>query len=512
MTDRPKRHFEVLLTAEEAYPALEREFMAAQDSIIAGFRIFDASTRLRSDEARALGETWHDLIAHTLRRGVRVSIAITDFDPVVRLGNHRYTWHCVRQLHAAAEMSGRPDLLRVTAAMHAARVGLLPRLLLWPRLIKEINSGLADVDLSDAVKHKAFLDTAPRLRPMLRETDDGLAARRFPPPALVPATHHQKLAVFDRRRLYIGGLDLNDRRYDTKAHRQSAEQTWHDTQVIVDGPVAEEAAAHLESFEEVTAGQPPQKTSLLLRTLSRKRRVALPYMSPKPIVSELAAMHARQVAQAETLIYLETQFFRDRQLARQLARRARQQPGLTLILILPAAPEDVAFGDNPGSDAAYGEHLQRDCIKILQSAFGQRLFIGAPAQPRASTEEGRASLFGAPLIYLHAKVSIFDNRYALISSANLNGRSFAWDTEAGIGTETEDEVKQLKSRCFAHWLGPDADPACWSDLTACAAWSALAARNAQRAPTDRAGFLLPYSTSAADGFARNLPGVPEEMV
>ncbi len=512
MEDTLDRHFEVLLTAQEAYPALERQFLAANTEIAAGFRILDVTTKLRSPEACELGETWFDLIVETLNRGVRISIAITDFDPVVRLENHQYTWRCVRQLHAAAEASRHPELLSVSASMHPARVGLLPRLLLWPRLIKEINAELADAALENDAARDDFLKTAPRLRPMLRNTSDGLRARRFPPPALVPATHHQKLAVFDKQRLYIGGLDLNDRRYDTPAHQQSADQTWHDVQVIVDGPVAEEAASHLASFQAVTKGRKPHTTKLLLRTLSARRKLSLPFMSPKPVVGELAERHKVQIAETENLVYLETQFFRDRDLANELARRAQEKPGLTMILILPAAPEDVAFKDEPGSDAAYGEHLQRECIEIVQGAFGPRVFIGSPAQPRPTNDKGRAALFGAPLVYLHAKVSIFDDQYAMVASANLNGRSFAWDTEAGIGTQSTAEVAQLKSRCFSHWLGPDADPACFSDLTACEAWSAHAARNAQLEPTERKGFLLPYAIGSSSELARNLPGVPEEMV
>ena len=64
-------------------------------------------------------------------------------------------------------------------------------------------------------------------------------------------------------------------------------------------------------------------------------------------------------------------------------------PDLTMILILPAAPEEVAFEDSPGPDVAFGEHLQVKSIEILQKAFGPRLFIGAPAQPRAVAPDGR---------------------------------------------------------------------------------------------------------------------------
>jgi phospholipase D1/2 len=395
--------------------------------------------------------------------------------------------------------------------MHPAKVGFLPRLLLWPRTAKEMRKNLAQVNEEPLVERQAFLKRAPRLAPLLTWKNDQLVPRAFPPP-LVPVTHHQKLAVFDNERLYIGGLDLNDRRYDTPTHQQDAPDTWHDTQVLVDGPVAQEAADHLRSFMRTASGALPLSQNLLLRTISAKRRVSFPFLSPKSVVRTLAAAHTEQIAKSQTLIYLETQFFRDRGLARQLAERASQNPALSLILILPAAPEDAAFDDEPGSDVAYGEHLQAKCIKILRDAFGARVFAGSPAQPRAVPPDGRATHYGAPIVYLHAKVSIFDDRRGIISSANLNGRSFAWDTEAGISTQNAAELEQLKSRCFAHWLGPTADPACYNTKTACDAWSKQAARNVQMRPEDRSGLILPYSLAEAEALGHNLPGVPDEMV
>ncbi len=511
MTRAPSRLFKPLLTAKEAFPALEQEFLAAKREVIAGFRIFDPSTKLRSTPAQAVGDTWFDLIADTLRRGVRVTLIISDFDPVVRTDNHIYTWACLRRLYAAAELSGAPHLLVASAAMHPARVGYLPRLVLWPRTAKELRQNLAKVNEKPLTERQAFLKKAPHLAPLLRWKNDQLVPRIFPLP-LVPVTHHQKLAVFDAERLYIGGLDLNDRRYDTPTHQQDASDTWHDTQVLIDGPVAREAADHLRSFSCTVSGEPPLHQKLLLRTISSKRRIAFPFLSPKPVVRTLAAAHEEQIAKSETLIFLETQFFRDRKLARQLAKRARQNPVLSLILILPAAPEDAAFDDEPSSDVAYGEHLQVKCIKILRDAFGKRVFVGSPAQPRSVPPDGRATHYGAPIVYLHAKVSIFDDRQGIISSANLNGRSFAWDTEAGIATQNAAEVAHLKSRCFAHWLGPAADLACYNDKTACDAWAAQAARNVQMPPEDRKGLILPYSAAEAEALGYNLPGVPDEMV
>ena len=93
---REKKSPEVLLTAAEAFPAFERAVLSARREIWGSFRIFDLETLLRSQEARLIGETWFDLMVHTLGRGVRVRMVLTDFDPVVRPRLHALTWRSVR--------------------------------------------------------------------------------------------------------------------------------------------------------------------------------------------------------------------------------------------------------------------------------------------------------------------------------------------------------------------------------------------------------------------------------
>lgn len=506
-----QRQFEVLLTASEAYPRLEQEFLNAQREIVAGFRIFDPWTKLRSDAARTSGDVWFDLIVATLNRGIEIQIILTDFDPVVRMDMHLYAWRCLRGLIAAAEASKNPDLLEVQVAMHPARLGLLPRTALWVRSAKEVTTQVRRILKDKDMSSDELLMQAPRVRELVKKDGIGLRARLFPPPPLVPVTHHQKLAVFDGKRLYIGGLDLNDRRYDTPEHQRDSDQTWHDVQVLVDGPIAEEARTHLMEMEDGFSGRQTHRPEKLLRTMSAKRRFALPYMSPVPIISEIADAHYAAIDRSEELIYFETQFFREEALARQLAARALETPNLTLLMMLPAAPEDIAFTETWGPDAAFGEHLQAKCLDIIYDAFGERAFVGSPVQPRTHITDGRDTHFDAPIIYLHAKVSIFDGHTAIVSSANLNGRSLSWDTEAGLQTETTAEVAQVKERCFTHWLGAGAGDDFFQTTSACDAWAARAARNVRARPEERAGLIVPYSQKKGRDDAQALPGVPAEM-
>lgn len=47
--------FQVLVTAAQAWPAFETAILEATHEISMGFRIFDLTTKLRSDRARGVG-------------------------------------------------------------------------------------------------------------------------------------------------------------------------------------------------------------------------------------------------------------------------------------------------------------------------------------------------------------------------------------------------------------------------------------------------------------------------
>ena len=508
------------MTAAEAYPVLERAFLSARAEIVAGFRVFDLKTRLRSPEALAIGTSWFDLVIHTLRRGVAIRIVLSDFDPVARPRLHRATWRTVRMFWAAADLAGPGARLVVVPSTHSAVAGIWPRLLFWP----VVQSRLARVSgwlRRQLDAHRmAALREMPGVRRMLAAKDALPRPRLFAVPPLSPATHHQKLAVFDAEAVYIGGLDLDERFYDTPDHRLPGHETWHDVQLMIRGPVAADARAHLEQFlgiiEGSAAADPPapeRERLRFVRTLSRRRkRGAWRFISPEPVVQEIEAAHAEWIARSEGLVYIETQYFRNRRMARRLAQAARERPGLKMILILPAAPDDVAFEGATGLDARLGEFLQAKCLRILRRAFGRRLFVGGAAQPRRTRARGRAQLKGAPLVYIHTKVSIFDDRAAIVSSANLNGRSLRWDTEAGVVMTDPQTVTDLRLRLMAHWLPEGAGPDFFDPERAMQAWWALAARNARLPPEKRRGFLMPYNLRSAEDFGRAFPLVPDEMV
>ncbi|MFX0546028.1 phospholipase D family protein [Roseovarius sp. S1116L3] len=503
----------VMITAQEVYPAMERDFLSAKSEIWAGYRVFDLATKLRSEEGQAIGHDWFDLLVHVMRRGVRLNFVISDFDAVLTPDLHYRSWKARRAFVAARELAGGDADLTVTNAAHSANVGILPRIALWPRLIKEVGKTASKLNHMSRSEADRILECSPGLRPMLCQRDGKYAARKWPIPRLIPGTHHQKICVIDRRVAYVGGLDLNERRYDDKSHSRDREETWQDVQLRCTGPIARDVQSHLKEFLDVVAGiKPPTAEGRLLRTLSRKRKHDWPFLSPKPLVHTISDDHHRMIHRARGLIYLETQFLRDRPLCKRLAQAASDNPALMLIVVVPGAPESVAFDGATGSDARFGEFLQAKCVSMLQDAFGPRMTICSPVRPKALDTGERDTLCGSPIIYVHSKVSIFDCDRAIVSSANLNGRSLNWDTEAGVMLSDTEQVMHLRDRIFRHWLGKDAGPEFYAPESAVALWAERARRNAEVTPEDRQGFLVPYDVRPAKEFGRRLPGIPDAMV
>ncbi|MFN3208708.1 MAG: phospholipase D family protein [Roseovarius sp.] len=487
--------FQVMVTAHEAWPVFERAVLKARSHIVASFRIFDLSTELRSEEARKIGKTWFDLFEHLLCRGVRIDLTVSDFDPVFATELHRLTWRTVRQATALAEVSDCPvKNLRIRAHLHPAKAGRLPWLAFLPAVLQRRSKRL--MALSDD----------QRMREAVRLRDDEL-------PELHTTSHHQKIAVIDDEVVYIGGLDLNERRFDTPDHDRIAALTWSDVQILVRGPEALEAAHHVKTFLlSIDACRKPAPMKYLRRTLSAPRRTQLPYVSPKTLLHEIEEDHLNAFRRAKDLIYIETQYLRARGLARRLAKEGRKRRDLHAIVILPGLPDEVAYSSEVGIDARYGMSLQHDSIQILRDSFGDRVLVATPVQPRFAARDTKQTLSGSPLIHVHNKVLVQDDRFALVGSANLNGRSLYWDTEAALRITDPDRIATLRERLMSHWWFEDLPPEARRHDTMFSWWARKVAENSVMNPENRHGFLVHHDSAQLRDTWLNLPGVTENIV
>ncbi|QLC26309.1 hypothetical protein HFP57_15570 [Parasphingopyxis algicola] len=541
-----------LIDSAEMYPRLEERMLTADRTAWLAFRIFDPSTRLRSDAAQEKGLTdWADLILYTVRRGVEVRLLLADFEPVMAERLHAGAWRSFHRIQAARALLSDADQqrLQIIVIQHVGEIGWFWRQMLRLALRRRIRR-LVERFFGRLEKDADAFNVRPGLWRWLRWNGDRPTGwKPGPPPRLWPATYHQKCAIIDGKTAFIGGLDLDERRWDDSEHDRPADETWHDLSAIVDGPAAGDAAqnfvdlwnAELTRFAEIvgqwTSDETPDiaagpldridgpvpaaprhdadATVQLLRTRSR-HSASLFAFGPVPDIRELKLAHRQVIGAARKRLYVEAQFFRSQDAAHWVIAALRDNPALEVVILIANVPEEIAFlgqGDNPAH--RHGEYLQAKALtRILKAGGPERVGLFTMARDEAADpvedrySDSRGTAFGSGLIHIHAKLLIADDAACLISSANINGRSFNWDTELGFLWWQPDGAiaafrDELWSRLSGGALAGDAG---------LAEWRSLADHNRLSDAGDRKGFIIPYQRARARRFGRPHFYVPDSLV
>jgi phosphatidylserine/phosphatidylglycerophosphate/cardiolipin synthase-like enzyme len=540
-----------LIEAADMFPALEHLVLDARKSVWMSFRIFDPDTRTHSDRAkeRGLGD-WSALLMDAVERGVEVRILLADFEPVLADHLHAGSWTTYRRIRAILKdlPEAARERLQLVVVQHEGEMGWGIRQLLRFALRARIRKVVERL-LEKAQHHDGGFETRPGLWAYLAwEKGKPKGWKAGPPPRLWPATYHQKAVVVDGNVAILGGIDLDERRWDDRRHRQRTDQTWHDISARVEGPAAADVAQHftrlwnkeLPRYREVVDGwTSPCGRELMLdpltevpgepepvapaggaqvqlvRTLSQ--RSSRPFaIGPVARIRELKAAHRNVIAAARKQLYIEAQFFRSDDAAEWVETALKANPALEVIILIANVPEEIAFEKQVDNLAhRHGEYLQARALgRLLRKAGPQRIGIFTLAKheevrrEEKEFEETRGTAYGSGVIHVHSKLLIADDNLCLLSSANINGRSFDWDTELGIlwqedGTAIPAFRERLWTQLFGGTLPENMD---------LAGWRTLAERNRTADPKDRAGFVVPYQLARARRYARPYWFVPDDLV
>jgi phosphatidylserine/phosphatidylglycerophosphate/cardiolipin synthase-like enzyme len=279
----------------------------------------------------------------------------------------------------------------------------------------------------------------------------------------IRGSHHQKLVVLrhrgrpERDVAYVGGIDLCHGRRDHHDHPGDEQPCplgpaygprppWHDVQVAIRGP----AVADIETaFRERWEDPAPLSRNPLRRWRDRVLRPAGPPECPAPLPDparcgddavqilrtypyrrrgyafapsgerSIAQAYRKALGQARHLIYLEDQYLWSPHVVGCFAEALAGRPGLRLIAVVPQFPITGLNQEwRPTGSAAAPQLLARArALEMLRQAGGERVAVYGV--------ENRA---GTP-VYVHAKVCVIDDTWAAVGSANLNRRSWTYDTE-----------------------------------------------------------------------------------
>lgn len=279
-------------------------------------------------------------------------------------------------------------------------------------------------------------------------------------------SHHQKFVVIrhpaqpERDVAYVGGIDLGRGRRDDAEHAGDPQAQpmpnvygphppWHDVHQAIRGPAVGDldtvfrerwedpsplsnnparVVRDLLSHRDITPDPlPPQPADpgaagtcavQVLRTYPHRRRNSYPF-APKGERS-IARAYLKALRRARSLIYLEDQYLWSADVATYFADALKANPDLRLIAVVPTYP------DQSGASTT-GENLGRGrALKLLGEVAPDRVAVYGP--------ENRQ---GTP-VYVHAKVCVVDDLWAVVGSDNLNRRSWTYDSELSCAVIDEE--------------------------------------------------------------------------
>ena len=161
-------------------------------------------------------------------------------------------------------------------------------------------------------------------------------------------------------------------------------------------------------------------------------------------MEEILRLTIAAIASARETIYLENQYFTSPLVTEALARRLGEPDGPDVVLITTG--QSPSWFDQLTMDHARGAMVWR--LRAADIFHRFRAFF-----PRAT---------GGTNIIVHSKTSVFDDRIARVGSANINNRSYGFDTECELAIEGQSEACRLaigtfRDRLVGHFLAVTGD-------------------------------------------------------
>ncbi|QZD95677.1 phospholipase D-like domain-containing protein [Qipengyuania gelatinilytica] len=251
----------------------------------------------------------------------------------------------------------------------------------------------------------------------------------------VGCSHHQKLAILDGKVAVCGGIDMTDKRWDTRDHRENDErrvtprgkpyEPWHDATMMMEGDVAnalEElgedrwtraGGGTLPQYEPSVASPWPEPLKAQFENveigIARTRAAYRDWEE----VKEIEQLHLAHIKRAKHFIYAESQYFASRAIAEAIIERVQEDDPPEIVIVHPANAD--GWLEQQAMD-----HARAELVRAIEEADKKSRFsIWTP-------------LTGETPIYVHAKIMIVDDEILRIGSANMNNRSMGLDSECDV--------------------------------------------------------------------------------
>ncbi|MEZ5720792.1 MAG: hypothetical protein R3D59_03350 [Paracoccaceae bacterium] len=220
----------------------------------------------------------------------------------------------------------------------------------------------------------------------------------------VGACHHQKIVVVDDQLAFCGGIDATDGRWDTPEHAPDDPRRrlrsgkdampWHDMTTALTGETARALGDLARTRWERATGQVlpvpgaqddpvwPASLEVTARGVATAIARTEPPEADRPVVNEIETLLADTIRAAQSLIYLESQYFASEAVAEALGERLEEADGPEVIVISPQEAQSAI------EDAAM--HREREALD--GGAAGARTpTTGSGSGPRSMRRRSRST-------------------------------------------------------------------------------------------------------------------------
>jgi phospholipase D1/2 len=294
---------------------------------------------------------------------------------------------------------------------------------------------------------------------------------RFDDTHPVGGSHHQKIVVIDDKLAFSGGLDLTNKRWDTREHAADDPRRvfddkpyppFHDVMIAVDGDAAralaeiaygrwKDATGERLSMKPARGGSDPWPDELHVDV--RDVKVAVSRTSPATDATtgfhEIEALYLDMIAKARDYIYIENQYFTSQTLGEALKRRLTEPDGPEIYVVTRLLShgwlEEVTM-----------TALRTRLVRELREADRHgKLQVAYPYVQ---------GLCEGTCLDIHSKVMIVDDEWLRIGSANLSNRSMGMDTECDVTIEANGKaevaraIRGFRDGLLAEHSGCEVDP------------------------------------------------------
>lgn len=284
----------------------------------------------------------------------------------------------------------------------------------------------------------------------------------------VGCSHHQKIAVLDDKLAICGGIDMTQDRWDTRDHVEHDRRRrrphgrrygpWHDATMMFEGEAARVlgiysrerwARAGGENLDQVEIPEDslwPDDLPVQFENVEIGIARTRAKYDGLPQVDEIEQSLLDQIARAKRFIYSENQYFTSRKIADAIGRRLKEDDPPEIVMVQPITAE--GWLEQQAMDHARAGLLH--CLAELDHK--QRFKVYVPHT-------------GETPIYVHAKLTIVDDRILRIGSANFNNRSMGLDSECDVFIDCDrpgndpacDGIEALRRSLLAEHCGLEED-------------------------------------------------------